>query len=363
MIERIIEPPNHSRANDQIPKVITWKGEKMIRNQSVRATVDEILKMSAILDVVKINIVGNPSTGKTTLSEVICHLCHKMSAERKGIPYTIKFFDKNDLFDLKSSLSKLSQTNYVIVFEDVSFLESIGGRKKMEEVKQAFTEIRHLKNEDGTERGSVKIIVIFNFHYLRGLTKYLRSSEFSYYTSIGSEETENLETIVGRKYRYLIEDYKRIWQQAYTKNRFTWRLGKKNFVYPMRNPFAPLLFWNNQSFRFIVSPKRDWIDSICNICAETPKTKQTELNLDDFMKDLESKHTLGTAKSALKIMLLQQSGINTYSTRTVQAMRFIDKYLEKREINLEDLALKFDLTPTNAHLLPCKQPEIMEIKS
>jgi len=230
----------------------------------------------------------------------------------------------------------------------------------MEEVKQAFTEIRHLKNEDGTERGSVKMIVIFNFHYLRGLSKYLRSSEFSYYTSIGSEEMENMEAVVGKRYRYLLENFKRIWQMAYTKGRFVYRLGDKNFVYPMRKPFAPLLFWNNQSLRFCVFPKRSWIDPICNTCSETPITKESELNLDNFMRDLESKHTLGTAKSALKIMLLLQNGINTYSKRTVQTMRFIEQYLEKKEVNLEELALRFDLSPTKTHLMPSKQPEIKE---
>ena len=357
MIERVVEIKNTSAITDRLPPVITWKNEKMIRNHSIRATVHEILKMSLILDVVKINICGNPSTGKTTAASVICHLVHQMSPQVGNIPYAIKFLTKDDLFNLKETLTKLPNTNHVIVFEDVSFLESLQGRKKMEEVKQAFTEIRHLKDENGIERGSVKMIVIFNFHYLRGLTKYLRSSEFSYYTSIGSEEMDNMESVVGKKYKYLLEDFKRIWQQAYTKGRFVYRLGKKNFVYPMRQPFAPLLFWNNQSLRFIVSPKRSWIEPICNICSETPFSKETEQNLEDFMKDIESKHTIGTARSALKIRLLQ-AGINTYSKRTTQAMRFIDQYLTKAEINLEDLALKFGLTPTKTVLPKSKQPEI-----
>ena len=67
MIEEVIIKSEESqRKKDKAPVTITWKGEPMIRNQSIRASVDEILKMSNILDVVKINIIGNPSTGKTT---------------------------------------------------------------------------------------------------------------------------------------------------------------------------------------------------------------------------------------------------------------------------------------------------------
>jgi hypothetical protein len=106
-----------------------------------------------------------------------------------------------------------------------------------------------------------------------------------------------------------------------------------------------------------VSPKREWIDSICHICADTPKSKETEMNLDEFVEDFKRKHTDGTAKSALKIKLMQ-AGIITYSKRTVQAMRFIDQSLAKHEINLEDLAIKFGLSKTNTNLMPSKQPEV-----
>ena len=55
--ERIIKPPN-TRKTENKKIVITWRNEPMIRNHSIRATVDEILKMSEMLDVVKINIIG-----------------------------------------------------------------------------------------------------------------------------------------------------------------------------------------------------------------------------------------------------------------------------------------------------------------
>ena len=79
------------------------------------------------------------------------------------------------------------------------------------------------------------------------------------------------------------------------------------------------------------------------------------MNLDEFVKDFTTKFANGNARTAIKVKLLQ-SGINVFSKRVVQAMRYIDRYIEKKEINLEDLALKFDYTPTITNLDPSKQP-------
>lgn len=353
MIEEVIIKSEESqRKKDKPPVTITWRGEPMIRNQSIRASVDEILKMSNILDVVKINIIGNPSTGKTTLAETIAHLCHKMSADRNGVPYAVKFFTKDDLLNIEETIKSLSPTNYVLVFDDLSFLSAIAGKKKIEMVKQVFTEIRHL--EGGQD---VKIITIFNFHYTRGLDKYLRNSEFSYYTSLGSEEFENMQGIVGNKNSMILTEFKKVWLNAYTKGRFTFRLGKNNFVYPMRQPFAPLLFWNSQTLRFVVSPKREWIDPICSICTEKSLSKEMEKDLDGFVEDFNTKFSIAHARRAVLIKLYQ-SGINCFQKRTVQAMRYIDQYLSKKEINLEDLARKYELTVTNTNLSKTRQPQV-----
>ena len=57
-----------SESKSDIPVTIEWNGQRMIRNHSIRAAVREILTISESLDVVKINIIGNPGTGKTTLN-------------------------------------------------------------------------------------------------------------------------------------------------------------------------------------------------------------------------------------------------------------------------------------------------------
>jgi hypothetical protein len=104
-----------------------------------------------------------------------------------------------------------------------------------------------------------------------------------------------------------------------------------------------------------VSPKREWIDPICSICANTEE-KMEYSNLDNFVTDFSKKFTLGNAKAAVKIKLFQ-NGINGYSKRVKQAMKYIDQTLEQNNFNLEDLALAYGLNINETKLFPDKQPD------
>lgn len=343
---KIVEPRRPKKST--IPVTIEWKGERMIRNHSIRAAVREVIKMSSSLDVVKINIIGTPGSGKTTLAGTIAHLVHTLAE----IPYAVRFLNKENLLNFQETLKNLTPTNYVLIFDDVSFLSANANKKQIEIVKQAFTEIRHL---DGGQ--DVKIIAIFNFHYTRALDKYLRQCEFSFYTSIGSSEFENMQQMLGVKNTPKLEMFKQIWQQAYTRDKFTFRLGREKFFsYPMRKPFIPLLFSNGYSVRFVVSPKREWIDPICSTCANTDDKIEFG-NLEDFVNDFSKKFTIGNAKAAVKIKLFQ-NGINGYPKRVKQAMKYIDQCLEQNNFNLEDLALAYDLNIKETKLFPDKKPDL-----
>src|SRR2546427_1087141 len=91
----------------EAPVTIEWKGERMIRAHSIRSAVKEIVKMANSLDVVKINIVGNPASGKTTLALTLAHLIHHIADELFHIPYAVRVFDKDDLLNFEYTLSTL----------------------------------------------------------------------------------------------------------------------------------------------------------------------------------------------------------------------------------------------------------------
>jgi len=321
-----------------VPKVLKWKGVSMIRIHSLRATVREIIQVSKSLDVVHIGIIGNPGTGKSETAKTLCHLIHKMS----DVPFAIRIFGKHDLLNFEETLKTLQPANYVLVFDDVSFLGAGASKKQIEFVKQAMTEIRHL--EGGKD---VKIITILNYHYTLGLDKYLRQADFRYFTSIGSSEMDNMEKIVGSKNMKKVRDFQSRFTKSIVKGFFTHRIGpKETFAYKYREPFIPLLFYNNNDLRAIVSPLRQWIEKICSRCSQG---SSSSISVKQFSQESIDKFGIDTFKTSVK-HLLMLNGMNTHSRKVVAASRYLDRALEKKIINLEDLAVSLDLKITKTKL-------------
>ena len=120
--------PKIKRDQDSKPTLINWKNQKIIRNHSMIKTVEEVLHMNENLDVVQINLIGKPHSGKTEQMRVIAHIAHKIAK----IPYSFKLFDKNALLNFESTLKALTPTNWVLGFDDLSFLGAKANKKQME---------------------------------------------------------------------------------------------------------------------------------------------------------------------------------------------------------------------------------------
>ncbi|MDC8437614.1 MAG: hypothetical protein LV468_01280, partial [Candidatus Nitrosotenuis sp.] len=131
----------------------------------------------------------------------------------------------------------------------------------------------------------------------------------------------------------------------------TFRIGKNRFFsYHYKNPFVPVLFWNNANLRVVVFPLRTWIDPICSICSTGDnRLLQSEVDLQKFRADRNEHFTEPVYKSALKTILFAH-GITTYSGPITQAIRDINRSLEAKIITLEELATAYDLKPTNTKL-------------
>ena len=340
--EVIMEDDNKEKKNFK-PIETKWKGEKMIRVHSIKATIREILQVAKALDVVKIGIIGDPSTGKTTLAMTLGHLIHVMSMlpEFGEIPFAFRVFGEDEFLNLKETLAQLDPTNYIIYFHDLSFLTD---KKAIEEVKNAVTKIRHLKSD-------VKIILIYDYHYLLGLDKYLRQANFRYMTSLGSSEDDNVIKIVGTKYISRIKDFQGKFVEMTTKHQCTFRIGpKKFFTYNYKNPFVPCLFYNGAKLRYVVFPTREWITPICSICSSASgKLLHSAIPIDQFKKECEAKFGERVFEAALKVKLFQ-NGMNTYARSTVSAMKYLDRALEKKLIKLDEVANAYGLTITRTRL-------------
>ena len=336
--------PNKETTKSEVPVTLVWQNARMVRSHSIQACVREIVGQNAFNDVVKVNIVGNPGTGKTTLANTLAHLIHKLAK----IPYTVKVLGREELINIEETLKNLTPTNHVIIFDDISFLASSTSGKKIQKIQQLFTEIRHLPGKQ-----DIKVITIFNFHYTMAISKYLRQSNFHFYTTIGTSDHDNVLKLIGSRYANKLKFFNSITHQANTPpNVFKIGLGGKgkSFSYTNREPFAPALFYNDDKARYIVFPKREWIDTVCMTCtAGIDDDEIASGNIEDFDKAIQTKFTKQTIMAAIRLKMYI-SGYDTYSKKTQQARRFIDKWEEKNPITLDQLAKFYGLSQTKTKL-------------
>lgn len=340
----MVDPQAKEESKDHRPAIIKWKKESMVRVHSLRAAVKEIIAGLQVLDVIKVGVIGDQSTGKSSLEDTLAHLIHKMAP----MPFSIRSLGEEEFMDIEKYLATLEPANYVLKFRDLSFLKGKYGAKKIEELKQAITKIRHLPGGK-----DVKIVLIYDYHYTMGLDKYLRQANFRYFTSVGSSEKENMLDIVGKKYEGIIDDFARIYVEMTTtdEHKATFRIGKNRFFsYSYKNPFVPVLFWNNTKLRVIVFPLRTWIDPVCSICATGDnRLLQSEIDMQQFKIDRDKAFGERTYEAAVKVILFSH-GLTTYSGPVTQAIRDIQRSLEAKIITLEDLATVYGLTVTKTKL-------------
>ena len=347
--------PRETRSKQKgVPTVIRWQNEKMVASHSIRSVAKEIINMSAAQDFVSINLIGKQGTGKTELMRTLAHLIH----DGAKIPYNINYFGKNEMLNLEETVTSLTPTNQIILFDDIAFLKASATNKQIDQIQQVLSVIRHLPSGE-----DVKIILMKSFQYTKSINPFLRQNDATFVSSVDDNEVDNLQDLLGKKYFQKINLLKNLRVQSKLGDKFVYPLGTKgkSLVYKARNPFLPFLYSNQISCRIVVSPLREWIQSICHVCSPVKKQDSVaKQNLEEFIADFCKKFgSRSNAKTAVKIKLIQQ-GLNCYPKRIVQAVNYIDRYLAKKVFNLEELAVAFDLEPTKTLLQPSKQPEIEE---
>jgi len=347
--ERIIKR-QETNFKSPIPVIIKWKGIPMVRSHSINAVAHEIITMSNNQDLISINVIGKQSTGKTELCRTLAHLIHTHSK----FPYNISYFGKKEILDLENTVKKFTPTNQLILFDDLSFLGANANKKQIDTIQAVLSVIRHL--EGGQD---VRIIIFKIFHYTKSISPFLRANDMTFLSSVDDNEIKNLEDLLGKRYSQKIQMLKKLRTQVILGNDFVFPIGKKGTLsYKPKKPFLPFLYTNGISLRFIVSPLRSWVEPFCQKCSPSEQTNETKLNLEDFVNDFSKKFGKGVAKRAVELKLLQ-SGINTQPKRVLQAQKYIDQFLSKKEINIEELSIAYNLKPRETKLFPDKQPEIL----
>jgi hypothetical protein len=164
-----------------------------------------------------------------------------------------------------------------------------------------------------------------------------------------------MEKMFGVKNRSLITNFKKWRQQAIASENKLWRMkisnakGDPAFAYKFRTPFIPVLFWNESSLRFVVTPQRQFMDEICSTCthAEEPD-RESDIPIPDFMQQSENKFQ-GKSNwvNAIRLALFMD-GKTVFRPSVTRAYRYLNKCRMEKIINLEECATYYDLTETKA---------------
>lgn len=362
MIERQVLVSESQDKKQLIPTITTWKGVKMIRVHSFLASMHEVVKYSEKLDFVKIGIIGDQHTGKTTLAKSMAHVIHKMALKELGLSFQVKIFTRKELLNFGETISNLNPANYILIFDDISFLHE-ATTKQLNEIKSAVTMIRHMKGGQ-----DVKIIEIDDYHYTKGHDKYLRQSHFKFYTSIGSEEIQNVASMTNAKFVNRITKFQQMQSNLLNTGYFKFNLdrNKQPFIYKYRDPFIPSLFWNGTNLRLIVSPTWEWMDRNCSICSVAAGSKISSFDLDKFKLLFTEKHGEKIAKIVIKLKMFSL-GMNTYKPTVMRAMYELNRILGEESFDIKELASKYGLeiskptfTKDFARLLQSKEKDVKE---
>lgn len=339
------KPTPKSSRSDSRPTIIKWKDAKIIRSHSITPLIESILQVSKALDVVKVGIVGEPASGKGTFAEALAHLLHITSAKQHYVRWAFRRFTSDDFLELEETLDSLPVANYILHFEDLSFLSD---HKRLAEVKRVVTKIRHRKVD-------VKIILLYDYHYTLALDKYLRQSNFKIFTSLGSSERQNMEEQIGRRQRSRIDTFARKWHEETIAHKFTFKLkhNKEPFVYQYKNPFILVAAWDGATLRFCVSPTRQWLEPHCTVCSEGTRQGKVTLDAEELYSAAVSRFGITRLKQAWNI-LEAQFGVITTGQQAANCYYFLQKIIASQVVDREHMRQLLDLTPK----LPTSTPRL-----
>ena len=337
------------------PKVITWKGVRMVRNQSFLAAVQEIITYSAEMDVTRIGIIGDMHSGKTTLSKSISCTIHSLSK----IPYTVKIFYKKHLMNFAETLKTLQATNYILIFDDVSFLKASATNKQINLIEQAISEIRHL--DGGLD---VKIICIFNYHYPKALPPFLREAQFKFITSIGDANEKNIADTYGKRNVQLITNFK-IQRKRAINDKFWFETVGPGEPVKMgwRDPFIPTLFWNESRIRKVIAPTRYFINPICSDCDEAEGIeKYDEKTVEEILNVGSHKFGKQHFEVACKLVMFRH-GENVFNPNTKSALKWLERERSIRSIPISAIRKTKSYTEKKTRLRKKSFDEIKTLTS
>lgn len=311
-------------------KTTKWHGEKMLKMHSLLAACRTASNIAMARELSTHNIIGTMSSGKSTLAESIAHCMHEIMNLQHKTSMAVHMWGEDELLNIDEALHGI-KSNSVITFDDISYVQDKVSNRTWKGILSTITKIRH------RGMGDVRVVLIFNFHYSRGLDKFLRGADFHWITSMGSNEIDNYTQLFGKGSAAKLRFFERTLTGALNTGRWgpTDPLGKKERMYKYHKPFAPCLFYDKSRLRTVAYPLRQWINGKCGICNEAMGVEHEGVDLSAVFDPIYLDHGTHTITAARAWLMAR--GVNPYGRGTQQAMNRIENAAENHNVRPKDV--------------------------
>ena len=320
------------------PDVIQWKDAKMLRANSFNFAAQRVANHAWAQQIVTIGIIGMMGSGKTELARTLAHTLHTMMQDQHKIPYVVKEFGEEEMIDFENQI-KMLRGNSILIFDDISYLKQQMSGKEFASIQAALTKIRHLAHED------VRIIMMYNYHYTKALDKFIRGTDFDWFTSITQPEKDNVQQIVGTRNVGKLAKFMRHRARAIREGH--WRAATSNGMawveYKYHDPFGPALFWDGERLQEVVVPLRTWISPECTICGAASKQGiMASADVDVEWGALEAQYGREHTIVATKLWL-HDNQVDVYSPPILSTLKAVRRIAKSQTIPIREIMRRYNL--------------------
>lgn len=376
--------------------VSKWQGVDIANRHSLLSCIAEVAQMQRALEVTTVGVLGREGTGKTTLARTVAHLLHlelanmkpeadteaaRRSSDQINKGYIVRIFSgETDLKSFRDIVEGLPPINRILIFDDASFLTKID----IKQVKHDLTKIRHL------ETGDVKTVLIYNYHYSKGLDKYLRDTDFHFLTYVHGEDSLNIRDRFGytpaQKTR--ITKYLTVWDR-FSKSgvsEFTIRSMDSSMeivrpdgstgghvdnsvkvTYRWSDPFRLTMFFNQYKNRMAVYPEPGWLHgfdtcAVCGMSSEEEAEEGPKIPTEDLVRFGESYFNKdGDFGRAVRHVWRERHGYDPVHRHFNAALAYV-REIEKYGCSIDDIISNMDAFKPEAMHIIKKRPGIIPRK-
>ena len=301
----------------------------LLRKYHIQALSNDILRMNKNNSYTGILVCGKSGSGKTTLVQTLLHRMACKNRENKA--WVVRWFHRDDLTRMDEIIDSLQKgLNYLLVFDDVSYVLNKLSSKRQKELAEKLTHIRH-------DLGG-NVIAIFNIHYLKALAPIMRDCDFKLITSMTDQDAQNWKGTIGWNKQYKIDKF----QQKYLSE-------MQQGFFELENPHAekPWVYETNEPFRVALSAHIVGLDYLlfpkegCKNCSPeghfSPQAKQ-KLPGKEFLRRVQKSYgTFG--KTPLAFYLFYKHGVkHVIKSNYFKCSKMIDEIFSEYNVDVNEVA-------------------------